>query len=67
MGMGGWALGLPSLPKCSVDAARACVSQRRPCVYSRRLEMTIFAVAFRFDRIVPSNLVLQNAGREITS
>lgn len=37
--MGGWALGLPSLPSRSVTAARKYLSQRCSCVNSRRMEM----------------------------
>jgi hypothetical protein len=41
MGMGGGALGSPSLPKRGVGAPPVCVSQRRPCIRSRRLEMNL--------------------------
>jgi hypothetical protein len=41
MGSGGWALGPPSPPRRGVGAAPVCVSRRRACICSRRLELIL--------------------------
>jgi hypothetical protein len=54
MGMGGWALGPPSLPRWGVGAAPGCIAPRRACLCSRYCG-------------IGAELVLPNTGSEITS
>ncbi len=49
MGRGGWASGPPSLPRGGVGAAPVCVSQRRGCICSRRLELILSGPGVRLD------------------